>query len=241
MVTPSANSAALTLSHVTGLLLAGGRGSRMGGVDKGLQMLNGVPLAQHALQRLLAQQGGPLGAVRVNANRHIARYQALADQLLDVGSAPVLADSLPDFAGPLAGVAAGLAQCQTPLLLTVPCDSPRFPLDLAQRLLQGLQVSGADLAMVQTRQQVAPGQWQSAKQPVFCLMKVSVAAGLDAFLADGGRKIGAWAAEQTVVVVLFDEADYGPAAFANANTQDDLDGLAARDVGHQQTKNTEHE
>lgn len=229
--------ASLTLSDVTAALLAGGRGSRMGGVDKGLALLDGQPLAQHALQRLLAQQGGPLGAVRINANRHPERYQALADQWLGAGSSPVLPDAMPDFAGPLAGMAAALAQCPTPLLLTVPCDSPHFPLDLAQRLLRGLQTSGADLAMVQTRQQVAPGQWNSAKQPVFCLMKVTLAEPLAAFLAQGGRKIGAWAAGQTVVYVPFDDADYGPQAFANANTNDELQGLAA----HHHTTGTEHE
>lgn len=229
--------ASLTLADVTAVLLAGGRGSRMGGVDKGLVLLDGQPLAAHALQRLLAQQGGPLGAVRINANRHPERYQALADQWLGAGSSPVLPDAVPDFSGPLAGMAAGLAHCPTPLLLTVPCDSPRFPLDLAQRLLQGLQTSGADLAMVQTRRQLAPGQWHSAKQPVFCLMKVELAEGLAAFLAQGGRKIGAWAAEQAVVYVPFDDADYGSNAFANANTQDELQGLAA----HHNTMGTEHE
>jgi molybdenum cofactor guanylyltransferase len=237
MPSPPVSLASLTLSDITAVLLAGGRGSRMGGVDKGLALLDGQPLAQHALQRLLAQQGGPLGAVRISANRHPERYQALADQWLGAGSSPVLPDAMPDFSGPLAGMAAGLAQCPTPLLLTVPCDSPHFPLDLAQRLLQGLQTSGADLAMVQTRQQLAPGQWHIAKQPVFCLMKVTLADGLTAFLAQGGRKIGAWAAEQAVVYVPFDEASYGPLAFINANTQDELQGLLAQ----HNTTGPEHE
>ena len=101
-------------SDITGLILAGGRGSRMGGVDKGLQNFNGVPLALHALTRL--QQGGGVGTILINANRNIATYESFG--------ATVWPDGLADYAGPLAGFLTGLEHCQTPYFVTVPCDSP---------------------------------------------------------------------------------------------------------------------
>ena len=107
---------------ITGLILAGGRGSRMGGVDKGLQNHLGMPLAMHALLRL----GPQVGEIMINANRNLGAYEAMG--------VPVWPDTLPDYAGPLAGFLAGLEHCETPYLVTVPCDSPLFPDDLVQRL-----------------------------------------------------------------------------------------------------------
>ena len=114
--------------QITAVVLAGGRGSRMGGVDKGLQNFNGTPLALHSLLRLQMQSGGLVGEVMINANRNLAAYESLG--------VPVWPDSIDGFAGPLAGFLTGLEHCETPLLLTVPCDSPRLPLDLAALTLK---------------------------------------------------------------------------------------------------------
>src|SRR3954468_21586075 len=109
---------------ITGVILAGGRGSRMGGVDKGLQNFNGMPLALHTLMRLQPQ----VGHVLINANRNLGAYESFG--------VPVWPDVLADFAGPLAGFLAGLENCETPWLVTVPCDTPLFPADLVERLAQ---------------------------------------------------------------------------------------------------------
>lgn len=188
-------------SDITGLVLAGGRGSRMGGVDKGLQDHGGVPLALHALQRLVPQVGGSM----INANRNLGAYEAFG--------VPVCADAVADYAGPLAGFLAGLAQCRTPYLMTVPCDSPLFPDDLVARLGAALVAADAEIAMAAT---VEDGALQV--QPVFCLMRVGVAENLRRFTQGGQRKIDRWTAQHRCVEVPFDDAQ----AFANANTLDEL-------------------
>ena len=189
---------------ITGLVLAGGRGSRMGGADKGLQTYRGVPLALHALMRL----GPQVGHVMLNANRNLGAYESYG--------APVWPDALPDFAGPLAGFLAGLEQCETPYLVTVPCDSPQFPLDLVARLAQALQVNDAEIAMAAT---LEDGVMRS--QPVFCLMKAELMESLVRFTAAGERKIDRWTALHRCVDVPFDDAG----AFANANTLVELQQL----------------
>jgi molybdopterin-guanine dinucleotide biosynthesis protein A len=188
-------------SEITGLILAGGRGSRMGGVDKGLQPFQGVPLVQHAFTRLAPQ----VGLVIVNANRNLEVYRAMG---LDV-----YRDEVPGFAGPLAGVLAGLNHCATPYLATVPCDTPYFPHDLIERLAGGL--IEADIVTAYTREgdQLSP-------QPVFCLVKTSLRDSLRAFIDSGQRKTGLWARELGGARVVFD----GDAAFANFNTLDELTG-----------------
>jgi len=188
-------------NDITGLVLAGGRGSRMGGVDKGLQLHGGVPLALHALRRLARQ----VGAVMVNANRNLGDYEAFG--------APVWPDSLPDYPGPLAGFLAGLEHCKTPWMVTVPCDSPLFPADLVQRLAAAAEAQGADIAMAATRED---GVMQV--QPVFCLMKTELAESLVRFVAGGQRGVGQWAAGHRHVEVPFEDER----AFANANTMDEL-------------------
>lgn len=208
----------MTRAHLTGLLLAGGQGSRMGGVDKGLQLLHGQPLAQHALSRLAPQVGGLL----ISANRHRADYERLGAPY----GAPVLSDALSDAdgarAGPLAGFLSGLAHCQTPWLLTVPCDSPQFPLDLAPRLLAAAQTAGTPLAMACTLDGTA-----RRRQPVFCLLARSLLTSLQQYTEGGGRKIGAWAAQQGCALALFDQPGDDAHAFANANTPAELAALAA--------------
>lgn len=188
-------------ADITGLILAGGRGSRMGGVDKGLQPFQGKPLVQHAFTRLAPQ----VGLVIVNANRNLEVYR-------DMGLS-VCVDEVPDYAGPLAGVLAGLNHCATPFLMTVPCDTPYFPHDLAERLAAGL--IDADIVTAYTREgdQLSP-------QPVFCLMKRSLRDSLRAFIDSGQRKTGLWARELGGARVIFDDA----AAFANFNTLAELTG-----------------
>ena len=174
-------------NDITGLILAGGRGSRMGGVDKGLQTHHGVPLALHALLRLSPQ----VGQVLINANRNLGAYEAMG--------ASVWPDASPDYAGPLAGFLAGLEHCETPYLVTVPCDSPQFPLDLVARLAQALQVNAAEIAMAAT---LEDGVMRS--QPVFCLMKAELMESLVRFTAAGERKIDRWTALHRCVDVPFE-------------------------------------
>ena len=194
---------------ITGLILAGGRGSRMGGVDKGLQNFHGVPLALHALLRL----GPQVGHVMINANRNLGAYEAFG--------APLWPDALPDFAGPLAGFLAGLEQCETPYLVTVPCDSPQFPLDLVQRLAHALEANGAEIAVAATLEDGA-----MRTQPVFCMMKAGVMETLVRFTHEGQRKIDRWTALYRCVEVAFDDAR----AFANANTLAELQQLEQSQV-----------
>jgi molybdopterin-guanine dinucleotide biosynthesis protein A len=195
----------LTTPAITGLVLAGGRGTRMGGVDKGLQPHRGLPLARHALERLRPQ----VGALLVNANRHLDTYRAWG-----VG---VVADAQADFAGPLAGMLAGLEAAQTPWLVTVPCDTPGFPADLVARLTAAAQEEDTDVAIAATHE--ADGSLQP--QPVFCLLRTALAPSLRAFLDAGQRKIDRWTVQHRCATVIFDDAD----AFFNANTLDELAAL----------------
>jgi molybdenum cofactor guanylyltransferase len=188
-------------NEISGLVLAGGRGTRMGGIDKGLQAHRGVPLAQHALERLKPQ----VAALMLNANRNLGAYQAMG--------VPVWPDEMPDFPGPLAGMLAGLEHCHTPYLVTVPCDTPNFPTDLVEQLAHGLVNGGGDLAIAYTRED---GELRA--QPVFCLMRVSLRDSLRAFIESGERKTGLFAAQHHGAKVIFNDA----AAFANANTLSEL-------------------
>ena len=194
----------IPIHEITGLVLAGGQGRRMGGADKGLQLHRGVPLAMHALRRLSSQVGG----LMINANRNLETYRSMG--------VPVWPDTLPDHPGPLAGFLCGMQHCHTPYLVTVPCDSPRFPLDLVRRLATGLNDTQADLALAATAQ---------GPQPVFCLMKTTLRDSLQAFLNGGCGKVDRWATRVGGVSVVF-EAE---AAFANANTAQELQDLDDHD------------
>ncbi len=188
-------------TDITGLVLAGGRATRMGGLDKGLQPYQGLPLARHALNRLTPQ----VASVMINANRNLMDYEAMG--------VTVWPDDLPDFPGPLAGMLAGLRHCRTPYLATVPCDSPLLPMDLVARLTAGLAPDDADMATAYTREgdKLFP-------QPVFCLMKVSLFDRLRAFIQSGERKTGAWPRSQRNAQVIFEDE----AAFMNINTLEEL-------------------
>ncbi|MBK0393560.1 molybdenum cofactor guanylyltransferase MobA [Ramlibacter algicola] len=199
-------------TEVTGVILAGGRGSRMGGVDKGLQNFAGGPLALHALMRLQPQ----VGDILINANRNLAAYESFG--------VPVWPDALPDFAGPLAGFVTGLEQAQTPWMVTVPCDSPLFPLDLVERLGTAAIGQDAEIAMASAREE--DGQWRT--QPVFCLMRRELLESLLRFTQGGGRKIDAWTAQHRTIEVKFDAPGDDPRAFRNANTLAELRALEPR-------------
>ena len=195
---------AIATEDITGVVLAGGRGSRMGGVDKGLQNHLGMPLALHAVMRLQLQ----VGHTMINANCNLSAYESMG--------VPVWPDPIAEFPGPLAGLLAGLEHCETPYLVTVPCDTPNFPADLVARLAQALAESDAEIAMAATRE----GDVVQV-QPVFCLLQASLIESLVAFLHSGQRKIDKWTAQHRCVEVLFDDT----AAFFNANTPDDLHRL----------------
>ena len=193
-------------SDITGIILAGGRGSRMGGADKGLQNFNGIPLALHTLMRLSPQ----VGQMMVNANRNLSVYESFG--------APVWPDAMADYPGPLAGFLTGLERCETPYLVTVPCDTPLFPESLVARLAQALDTQQADIAMAAAREE--DGQLRT--QPVFCLMRIELMESLVRFTHEGGRKIDAWTAQHPTAIVPFDAPGDAPRAFFNANTLAEL-------------------
>lgn len=184
------------MDGVTGLVLAGGQGRRMGGVDKGLQPLHGKPMIAAVIARLAPQ----VDEILINANQNLAEYERFGHR--------VVPDAIGGFAGPLAGLHAGLGAASHVLVLTAPCDSPFLPLDLFFRLKKALNEN--DLAVAKTGDQA---------HPVFALVRTSVRNNLENFLAGGGRKIDAWYASLKVVEVQFDdEAD----AFRNINTREEL-------------------
>ena len=183
---------------ISGVLLAGGQGRRMGGVDKGLVELRGRPMAAWVIDRLAPQ----VDEVLVNANQNAEAYAAFGH--------PVFPDRIEGFAGPLAGLHAALSRASHPLVVTAPCDSPFLPEDLVARLHAGLDAAGADLAVAKTFDQA---------HPVFCLCRREVLPHLAAFLDAGGRKIDRWYETLKVVEVNFDDEE---AAFRNINTREEL-------------------
>jgi molybdopterin-guanine dinucleotide biosynthesis protein A len=183
---------------VTGLILAGGQGRRMGGVDKGLQLLRGKPMIEWVLRRFAPQ----VDEVLINANQNRERYAELGRR--------VVADDISGFAGPLAGLQAGLKAATHPLVATCPCDSPFLPVDLVARLRAALDREGADLAVAKTGAQ---------PHPVFSLCRRDLLAHLTGFLESGGRKIDAWYASLKAIEVSFDDEAEG---FSNINTREEL-------------------
>jgi molybdopterin-guanine dinucleotide biosynthesis protein A len=188
-------------SEITGLVLAGGRGKRMGGADKGLVPLLGKPLIAYVIERLAPQ----VSRVLISANRNPDQYRAFA--------ADVLADDsdLEPYAGPLAGLRAGLTACPTRWLAVAPCDTPRLPLDLVQRLAQSMGAARVAVAVTAT-----------GVQPLCCLIDRSLAPDLETALAQGERKVGAWLDRVGAVAVPFAEAQ----AFANINSAEQLASAA---------------
>lgn len=186
------------MTAVTGIILAGGQARRMGGINKGLVEFRGTPLVRHVISRFAPQ----VDHLLLNANQELGQYRALGY--------PVIADDAQDFAGPLAGFLAGMRAATTPLVATVPCDSPFLPENLVTRLAAELESGDFDLAAAQ-----AGGHLQ----PVFCLCKTTLRDDLAAFLQQGGRKVEQWQARHKMATVPFDDT---PQAFANFNTREEL-------------------
>ena len=189
---------------ITGVVLAGGQGRRMGGVDKGLKLLRGQPMVQWAIERFAPQ----VDEILINANQNLDTYAAFGHR--------VIPDAIGGFAGPLAGLHRGLSEARHGLVATVPCDSPFLPADLVTRLLAAMQKDGAELSVARTGDQ---------PHPVFCVCRKTVLPGLTSFLESGGRKIDAWYSALKVAEVPFDDqAD----AFSNINTEAELRGAEGR-------------
>jgi molybdopterin-guanine dinucleotide biosynthesis protein A len=196
--------------QITGLILAGGRAQRMGGIDKGLIPFLGKPLIESAIQRLRSQ----VGPILINANRNITKYASY--------SYPVIMDETLDFSGPLAGFAAGLKVCATPYLLTAPCDSPLLPTDLGIKL--ATEMARGDFQLVYASTKEADGKvWA---QPVFCLLRSDLQEPLEAFLQKGDLKIDRWFKVLRSSSVVFDVAQ----VFANVNTPEELKRLEEASV-----------
>lgn len=186
---------------ITGVILAGGQGRRMGGVDKGLRVLRGKSMVEWVLERFAPQ----VDEVLINANQNLDVYARFGRR--------VIPDEIGGFAGPLAGLQRGLSEARHPLVATAPCDTPFLPMDLVARLREALEAGAAQLAVARTGDQ---------PHPVFCLCRREVLPHLTQFLATGGRKIDAWYATLKVVEVLFDDQ---PEAFSNVNTLEELSAL----------------
>ncbi len=194
-------------SQITGLILAGGKGTRMGSVNKGLQMFRGKPMVEHVLQRLQPQ----VGKLIINANRHLDVYEAFG--------VPIVPDEISGFAGPLAGLHAGLSRCETPYLVTAPCDSPFLPMDLVEKLSETLMAAQADIAVALTGEGAT-----RQRHPVFCLLSAHLKVDLADYLGKGDRKMDAWFAMHREVDVHFADET----AFANINTLTDLQDWGAQ-------------
>lgn len=183
---------------ISAIILAGGLATRMNGADKGLVLLHKKPLVQHVIKRLTKQ----VDEILINANREIAQYQAFGYT--------VLQDEVEDFLGPLAGFSLGLQHAKHDYLLTVPCDSPLLPLDLATRLMAALLEQKADIAVASS---------DGNTHPVFSLCKKSTLPSLTAYLEQGERRVSTWQKSQKYIEVDF--SDYNE-AFTNLNTIEDL-------------------
>ena len=195
----------ITPQDITGLILAGGRAQRMGGIDKGLIPFHGKPLIESAIDRLQPQ----VGTILINANRSITKYSHYGY--------PVLMDETPDFSGPLAGFSVGLKHCKTTYLLTSPCDSPLLPNDLAEKMGTELEKNNLELVFASSKE----NDGKIWSQPVFCLMKSSLKDSLDVFLCKGDLKIDRWFKELRSGTVVFEN----PQVFANVNTPEELAAL----------------
>lgn len=187
--------------YISSIILAGGRATRMNGMDKGLVLLQHKPLISYVITRLKPQ----VNEIFINANREIATYEAF--------DYTVLQDETDDFLGPLAGFSLGLQHAKHDFVLTVPCDSPLLPLDLAERLYNGMAASLADIAVASSDENA---------HPVFCLMKKNVLPSLTEYLASGERKVSAWQKSQKYIEVDFSDC---AEAFTNLNTLEDLRAL----------------
>ncbi len=189
---------------ISTIILAGGRATRMGGIDKGQILFQKKPLIAHVVARLIPQTD----EILINANRAIEAYKTLGYR--------VLQDEIADYAGPLAGMQLGLKYASCNYVLTAPCDSPLLPLNLAERLQAALTKNNADIAIVTSH---------GNSYPVFCLCKKSVLPSLNNYLTRDGRKVREWQESLNHVYVDFSDCDD---AFTNLNTQEDLNNLETK-------------
>lgn len=194
----------LSKEQITGLILAGGKGSRMDGVDKGLQEVSGAPMVLHVLNRLRPQ----VDSLIINANRHLDEYRKFGP--------PVCSDAIEGYAGPLAGIHAGLLQCRTDYLVIVPCDSPLICSDLVQRLADGLSDKQIDAVVA-----VTGSGAHLQRHPVFMLLRTSLLKNLSSFLEAGGRKVDNWLTSVRCAEVFFEN----DTAFLNVNSRCEIDAL----------------
>lgn len=192
-------------TDISGVILAGGHGSRLGGEDKGLVDVNSRPMISYCIERFAPQ----VSTLVINANRNLTTYRELGF--------PVITDQVTDFAGPLAGIAAALSSCKTSYLAIAPCDSPFLPTDLVARLASPLQASQAEVSVA-----INGGR----PQPVFAVIATRLYESLYDYLTNGERKIMTWYRQQTIV-----EVDFGPddSPFANINSPDEL-AVAAKQL-----------
>jgi molybdenum cofactor guanylyltransferase len=192
------------MHKVSALVLAGGEGRRMGGVDKALQVVRGRPMIEHVLERIAPQ----VDEVIINANRN---HDVFTEYVRSGIASKIVSDELSGFQGPLAGFYAGLQVVSHPLMITVPCDSPFLPIDLVERMTLAINQQRVSVALAKSSDQV---------QPVFCLMRVTteLRESLRVFLESGQRKIDIWTAQHNHLEVEFDDHH----AFANINTPDEL-------------------
>lgn len=187
--------------EISAIILAGGLGTRMGGVDKGLLLLQNKALISHVIDRLTPQ----VNEVIINANRSLQQYQSFGLKMVQ--------DETDEFLGPLSGFILGLKHAKHDLVLTVPCDSPLLPSDLVMRLYKALEQASAEIAVASS---------DDNPHPVFCLMKKSLLPSLTYYLEQGERKVSAWQKSLNYVEVDFSDTSH---AFTNLNTLDDLKTL----------------
>lgn len=198
----------MTKNHqqaITAVILSGGLGRRMEGQDKGLIEYRDRAMIEHVLERIAPQVNGMI----ISANRNFEAYTA--------SGLPVVADERTDYAGPLAGIEAALQHTKTPLALIVPCDAPRLPLDLAERLLKTMEEHQADIAIPDDGER---------EQPLFCLMKTSLLASISQALDAGQARVLDWLAVQNLSWADFSDQ---PDAFVNINDWDTLESLRDKD------------
>ena len=193
-------------AQITGLILAGGRSTRMSGTDKGMEPLHGIPMVAWVIARLAPQ----VTSIMINANRHQSLYAQFGW--------PVWPDQQPDFAGPLAGLQTGLLHCKSQYLVTAPCDSPCLPTDLVTRLWRSLQETNTDLAVAVTGDSKA-----RQPHPVCMLLRTKLLPDLSNFLHQGERKMETWYRRLHYVETLFTDIS----AFRNINTREELQQLSS--------------
>lgn len=197
----------LDKNTVTGVILAGGEARRMGGQDKGLIQIAGKPMIEYILDAI----AGQVNTVIINANRNQDRYRCYGY--------PVIGDEFEGFNGPLAGMASCMGKINTELMLTVPCDSPYIPEDLAKRLYRQLREKHADISAAHDGKRI---------QPVFALMKCNLLSSLLDYLNQGDRKIDRWFGQHHLAVTDFSDK---PETFININTPEDIEQIEATLAG----------